>query len=108
MHMRTYRAVAVKQMHVEQLGAGHDRLILGCDAAKEVWYGAWMTVQGDVLQTIRWDQAFETGELMTRLEALQAAGVAIDVAVEPTGTYADALVTKLLTQGLAVYRSEVP
>ena len=54
MHKRTYRAVAVKQMNVEQLGAGHDRLIFGCDAAKEIWYGAWMTAQGEVLQTIRW------------------------------------------------------
>jgi hypothetical protein len=35
MRKRTYRAVAVKQMDMEQLGVGHDRLILGCDAAKE-------------------------------------------------------------------------
>ena len=41
MRKRTYRAVAVKQMDMARLGAGHDRLILGCDAAKEVWYGAW-------------------------------------------------------------------
>ena len=63
-----------------------------------------MNGRGEVLHTIRWDQVYETGELLTRLHALRTAGVAVDVAVEPTGTYADAFVTQLLGQGLAVYR----
>jgi hypothetical protein len=42
MRKRTYRAVTVKQLDMEQLGVGHDRLILGCDAAKEIWYGPWI------------------------------------------------------------------
>src|SRR5688572_9494129 len=96
MRKRTYRAVTVKQMDMEQLGVGHDRLMLGCDAAKAIWYGAWMNAQGEVLQTIRWDQVEETGELLTRLGALHAAGVAVEVAVEPTATYADAVVAQLL------------
>jgi hypothetical protein len=104
MRKRTYRAVTVKQMDMAQLGVGHDRLILGCDAAKEVWYGAWMNAQGEVLQTIRWNQVDETGELLTRLGALHAAGVVVEVAVEPTATYADAVVAQLLAQGVAVYR----
>ena len=49
MRKRTYRAVGVKQMDMEQLRAGHDRLILGCDAAKAIWYGVWMNDHGDVL-----------------------------------------------------------
>ena len=53
MRKRTYRAVSVKQIDVEQLVAGAEtRLILGCDAAKEVWYGAWMNEQGEVLHII--------------------------------------------------------
>lgn len=104
MRKRTYRAVTVKQLDMEQLGVGHDRLILGCDAAKEIWYGAWMNPQGEVLQTIRWDQVDETRELLTRLGALHASGVAVEVAVEPTATYADAVVAQLLAQGVAVYR----
>jgi transposase len=104
MRKRTYRAVTVKQLDMDQLGVGHDRLILGCDAAKEIWYGAWMNPQGEVLQTIRWDQVDETRELLTRLGALHAAGVAVEVAVEPTATYADAVVAQLLAQGVAVYR----
>ena len=37
MRKRTYRAVEVKEMNVEQLIAGtQGRLILGCDAAKEI------------------------------------------------------------------------
>ena len=91
-------------MDMAQLGVGHNRLILGCDAAKEVWYGAWMNAQGEVLQTIRWNQVDETRELLTRLGALRAAGVVVEVAVEPTATYADAVVAQLLAQGVAVYR----
>ena len=104
MRKRTYRAVGVKQMDMAQLRAGRGRLILGCDAAKEIWYGAWMNDHGEVLQTIRWDQVHETRELLTRLQTIRAAGVAIDVAVEPTGTYADALMLQILALGLAVYR----
>jgi len=104
MRKRTYRAVAVKHMQIEHLSATSDRLILGCDAAKAIWYGAWMTTQGEVVQTIRWDQVEETGVLLTQLQALRAAGVAVEVAVEPTATYADAVVAQLLAQGIPVYR----
>ena len=63
-----------------------------------------MNAQGEVLQTIRWNQVDETRELLTRLGALRAAGVVVEVAVEPTATYADAVVAQLLAQGVAVYR----
>ena len=69
MRKRTYRAVAGKQMNMEQLTTGTDRLILECHAAKEIWCGVWMIDHGDVLETIRWDQVDETGELLTHLQA---------------------------------------
>ena len=37
MRKNTYQAVVVKQMNMEQLTIGTDRLILRCDAAKGIW-----------------------------------------------------------------------
>ena len=69
MRKRTYRAVAVKQ--VERLVDGvSERLILGCDAAKELWYGAWMNEQGEVLQIIRWDLVEDTESVVALLQQL--------------------------------------
>ncbi len=105
MRKRTYRAVLVKQVDVQQLVQGAtDRLILGCDAAKAVWYGAWMNEQGEVLQTIRWDLVADTAAVLTLVQQRRDAGRAVDVAVEPTGTYADALVAQMRAQGVDVYR----
>ena len=104
MRKRTYRAVAVKHIDRERLRAAEERLILGCDAAKEVWYGAWMNEQGEVLQTIRWDLVKDTDAVVTLVQQLRDAGRRVEVAVEPTGTYADAFVTQLLAHDVAVYR----
>ena len=105
MRKRTYRTVLVKQVDVQQLVEGaRERLILGCDAAKAVWYGAWMNEQGEVLQTMRWDLVTDTAAVLRLVQQLRDAGRAVDVAVEPTGTYADALVAQMRRQGVDVYR----
>ena len=105
MRKRTYRAVTVKQVEVQRLVDGTpERLTLGCDAAKELWYGAWMNEHVEVLQIIRWDLVDDTASLIALLERLRRAGVQVDVAVEPTGTYADALVGQLVARGIAVFR----
>lgn len=104
MGKRIYRAVSVKQVDVEKLAKTEGRLVLGCDAAKELWYGVWMDEQSEVLRTMRWDLVREYAELMQLLQQLREAGVEVDVAVEPTGTYADALVGRLLDAGFDVYR----
>ena len=105
MRKRTYRAVPVKQVDEERLRAGaKKRLILGCDAAKEIWYGAWMNEEGEVLQTIRWDVVEDSAAVVVFVQQLTQAGLQVEVAVEPTGTYADAFVAQLLVRGTAVYR----
>ena len=104
MRKRTYRAVAVKHVDRERLLGAKERLILGCDAAKELWYGAWMNEQSEVLQTIRWDLVEDTPAVVALVAQLRDAGLRVEVAVEPTGTYADALVAQLLAHDVAVYR----
>ena len=70
MRKRTDRAAAVKHVDRERLLGAKERLILGCDAAKEVWYGAWMNDQSEVLQTIRWDLVEDTTAVVALVEQL--------------------------------------
>ena len=105
MRKRTYRAVPVKQVDVEQLvREGDERVVLGCDAAKATWYGAWMVPSGEVRRMVRWDLIEDTASLLALVQGVAVRGVTVEVAVEPTGTYADALVHQLLAAGVAVYR----
>ncbi len=105
MAKRIYRAVSVKKVDVDMLAASTEgRLVLGCDAAKEIWYGVWMNERSEVLQTIRWDVVDECEQVMSLLSRLRQAGTAVEVAVEPTGTYADAMVGQLLERGFDVFR----
>ena len=71
MRKRTDRAAAVKHVDRERLLGAKERLILGCDAAREVWYGAWMNEQSEVLQTIRWDLVEDTTAVVALVEQLR-------------------------------------
>ena len=105
MAKRIYRAVLVKKVDVDELTAGtKGRLILGCDAAKDKWYGVWMNERGDVLRTMHWDVVDDCEEVLDLCRRLREAGIELETAVEPTGTYADAMVGKLLDAELDVFR----
>ncbi len=58
----------------------------------------------EVLQTIRWDLLTDTATVVSLVQQLRHAGIHVEIAVEPTGTYADALVAQLLAHDVAVYR----
>jgi transposase len=57
-----------------------------------------------VVQTVKWHLVGDHESLMSFLEGLRSRGVAVEVAVEPTGTYADPLVYQLQKAEFAVYR----
>jgi transposase len=106
MSKRIYRAVLVKQVVVQDLlkRASGRRLALGCDAAKDKWYGVWMDEEREVLRTMRWDVVDDCGAVLELCDELRKAGVQVEVAAEPTGSYADAMVGKLLDAGFPIYR----
>lgn len=105
MAKRIYRAVSVKKVDVDELMAGAEgRLILGCDAAKDKWYGVWMNERSDVLRTMRWDLVDDCEDVLDLCRRLRQKGIHVEAAAEPTGTYADAMVGKLLDAGFDVFR----
>jgi len=105
MKKRIYKATNIKKVDVDkirnQLG---DRVVFGCDAAKEGWYAALMASDGEVVRTVRWNLLEDHSAVMSFLEGLRASGIAVEVAMEPTGTYADPVVYQLQQSGIPVYR----
>lgn len=104
MGKRTYRATVVKDVDVDQLAkAVGDGVMLGMDAAKAAWVGAFVTPDRLVQLTIRWDLVRDQVALLELLEALRRHGCEIEAAVEATGTYAHAQVEQLESIGIPVY-----
>lgn len=105
MKKRIYRAVLVNEVNWERLveRAG-DRLVFGNDAAKDEWFGAFLTENGEVLVTVKWDLVDDHAQLMHLLGQIVDSGVAVEIAVEPTGTYSDALVWQYRSAGFSVHR----
>lgn len=100
-----YRAKNIEVIDVEkirnQLG---DRVVFGCDAAKDIWFGAVMKEDGVVVQTVKWHQSRDHSKLMEFINELQECGATVEIAVEPTGTYSDSVVYQLQQSGIPVYR----
>lgn len=108
MKKRIYQAVSVNKINADLIAQRSQdaggRVVFGCDAAKDIWYGALVDDGGEVLATIRWDVIKERDAVTSLLSQLREAGVEVEVAVEPTGTYADAMCSLLLSSGYDVYR----
>ncbi len=105
MRKRTpYRVVQVKDVNVEKLKETVEgqKVTVAIDNAKEVPVGAVMKRADEVLVTFKWKQPGETREVVGLLGRLGAAEV--EVAMEPSGTYGDALRGQLWAAGMKVYR----
>jgi transposase len=102
---RIYRTVPVQQIEVEMLiraCEGEKRVVLGCDAAKATWRGAFMTASSKLIAIMSWD-LLETALVLRLLCALRAAGIKVEVVAEPTGTYADAFAGQVTASELEMY-----
>lgn len=104
MRKRNYRAVPVKHVDAMRLleGAGTGRVVFGIDVAKVDFYGAFYTEGREPLLTVKW-QGPKEHDLVVRL--LGSLGTErVDVAMESSGTYGDALWHQVTAAGFPVYR----
>lgn len=103
-----YRAVNVKLIGAKEIEAlvtkAAGRLVFGNDAAKDKWFGVLTNGMGEVLKTLSWDVLDDRTQVLELLAQLRARGVAIDVGIEPTGAYADAMAAQYEKAGYSVYR----
>lgn len=102
---RIYQAVRVQQVQVAEL---LPLLVAGCiialDVAKQRFVVALATMAGEVVKLFRFDHPTETRDFLGVVEAVRA-GVGSDnvkVAMEPTGTYGDAVRLQMVRAGVAV------
>src|SRR5262245_60466040 len=91
---RTYKAEPVEQVRIELLlpllAAG---CIVALDVAKQKFLAALATLAGEVVKLFRFEHPTDTRrflEIVTELRAHVAPGE-LKVAMEPTGTYGDAI-----------------
>jgi transposase len=104
---RTYQAVPVEQVRLEEVLPM--LLTVGCvvalDVAKEKFVAAIATAAGEILKLFRFKHPAETSkflEIVTTLQAQVPAGQ-LKVAMEPTGTYGDAIRHQLMKAGVPVW-----
>ncbi len=104
MKKRRYHTTKVNQVNWRQIAeqAGEQTVVLAVDVAKEDFVGALMKPDRSVLKTIRWRHPVQTPELMQDLLSHLGAQH-LEVAMEPSGTYGDALRWLFVTHGVAVY-----
>ena len=102
---RTYQTSRVQEVQVAEL---LPLLLVGCivalDVAKQRFVVAIATIAGEVVKLFRFDHPTETREFVRVVDELRA-GVGSDkvtAAMEPTGTYGDAVRYQLMRAGVAV------
>ena len=105
MKKRRYRTTDVNQMNWAQIAkqAGEQAGGFAVDVAKGKFVGALMKPDRSVLKTIKWRHPEQTAELVHGLLS-QLGAHRLEVAMEPSGTYGDALRWLFVTHGVAVYR----
>ncbi len=106
MRKRSYRATSINTISAstvaERLGP---RAVLAIDVAKEVMYGALVDAASrETVVTIKWQHPQQTPAVLVLIGELGAAGIGIEAALEPSGTYGDALRYHLGEAGVDIYR----
>lgn len=102
---RTYKAAHVEHVRIEALLAA---LAAGCivalDVAKQKFLVALATLTGEVVQLFRFDHPTETRQFLSIVSELKAhvAPGKLKAAMEPTGTYGDAVRQQLVDAGVPV------
>jgi hypothetical protein len=70
-------------------------VVVAIDVAKRDMVAAFATQQAGVVTTVAWTHPLESRAFLRLLEALQAGGKTLQAAMEPSGTYGDALRLRL-------------
>lgn len=80
------------------------RVIIGVDVAKEKMAAAVLDEGEALLEIVGWSHPRETAEFMQFVDALRDKARVVEVAMEPSGVYGDALRWQLLQAGVEVHR----
>jgi len=104
MKKRMYRSTAVKSVNLESVleTIGDAPVVIGVDIAKVDMF-ATIEVNAKPVITVRWEHPNETAVFVEMLLVFLARGP-VEVVMEPSGTYGDALRAMLERVGIPVFR----
>lgn len=105
MRKRVYRSISLSKVNHEQLSLQlpKGRVVVGIDIAKTDEYAVVMDEGQNVHLTLRWEHPKESPNFVELLQEL-ARRHTVEVAMEPTSTYSDALRGQLLAAGFPVFQ----
>jgi hypothetical protein len=92
MKKRRYKATNVKRVNWERISVQTkgQRIIFGVDVAKEDFFAVLMKADQSVIETLKWVHPQQSRELVEHLlDDLKCSH--LEVVMEPSGTYGDAL-----------------
>ena len=101
-----YRARFVNSVDPEKVVEScSSKALVAIDVAKVVQYATFFDSEsGEALETVRWSHPGESREFFGLCVAFGSGGVVLEAAMEPTGTYGDALRVGLQSRGIPVYQ----
>ena len=106
MNKHRYHANALKQVDWELVArqtAGQDRVVFAVDVAKDDFVGGLMGGDRTLVEMVKWTHPQQTRALVEGLVAAFGS-VRLEVVMEPSGTYGDALRALFVEAGVRVYR----
>jgi transposase len=105
MTKRRYRSTEIKKVDVAQLAeAVGERVVVGVDIAKQDMFCAVMDGEAQVHRTVRWKHPQQSQAWQQMVEALGSDGRHVQVVMEPSGVYGDALRWSLEQAEVPVFR----
>jgi transposase len=102
-----YRAESVEKILPEKLAHAFPtgtRVLVGIDVAKRNFVAALCNGAGDTVVRVRFEHPRQTAQFVGLLAGLRSSERVVEVAMEPTGTYGDALRYRLGSSQIAVFR----
>lgn len=103
-----YRTVEIQSVVAaklgERLGGAAARCIVAIDVAKEKMVVGFADGQGVCQMLVRFSHPTQTLAFLALLEMLRDIGLELEVAMEPTGVYGEALRYQLVKRSFAVFR----
>ena len=105
MKKQPYRIVKLVELKVEELARRIEgqRVVVSLDVAKVDMVAAIVAESKEVLATVGWKAPLENGTFVALLAQLRARSPQVEVLMDPSGTYADTLRYRLLSEGYQVF-----
>ena len=107
MSKRPYRSVRVNNVNIAELceSVRGQPVVVGIDVGKADFFASFMNrEQRRQIATIRWQHPAQTREFGRLVASVAEAADRVEVAMEPSGVYGDALRFLLITDGFPVFR----